>query len=672
MSHGISVSSLLPQTEEARRVRRRADLGSAAAALGIAAAIAAWAMPFSGYWLIVSAGLALGALVASVFVRPCPKLTLVALVVLVLLVLGGIASVPLTLAGLGIAILLRHQPVEGRGLSLALLGLQSSFTGTPEALISNALAPYSLEAVAPALVAAAFIAIPCWRQAPSLVVGAVLTVCVASGARWLEAGPSAEAAIASLPIILVGAWLGAGNSRGSTGWGLILCCALGLSWNVTPPRLGLVNEVSIVLPADRSAPEAIHFHGITEALRFSGLTVNEPSELKEISTGSVVILPWLSVAFAEDEEGFAAEFRALARERRWTVVMFGEHDGMGGLDARAEALAGRPLFHRDLTVPTGNSDTSGQLRASSLRAWPPSAMLNRGATTNVFDARARVLLSADGWWAERDLQEWLWTGDYRWRPGDRGGRLLLAHAVVDLQGATWVAIGDTTPILTRQLIADPRPVLRLLDKATLIPALLADVSLLLGWFAIVLFGRASSRLAWAASFIALSVLWAGLLLPERHAVNGGWRSLNIGESGYEASNFNATLAAEPQLLEQGWDLVRSRNAVNGSVRIPSRPTVSFLLIDGSAEFGNIRLSECWRLGSLNVGESGPRLMDAQACKVEGDVDVIVGERSGAAALLVRSASVPWIIMLDRGFLSGMAPLENARWLQRLMEAARAS
>jgi hypothetical protein len=671
MSRGIPVSGFLPQTDEARRAQGRADLGSAAAALGTAAAIAAWAMPLSGLWLLVSAAFALAAFAASVIARASPKASLAAIVVLGLLVLAGIASVPVTLAGLGIAILLRHQPVEGRGLSLALLGLQSSFAGTPEALISNALAPYGLEAIAPALVAAAFIGIPCWRQAPSLVVGAVLTACVASGARWLEVDPSAEAAIAALPVILVGAWLGAGNSRGSTSWGLILCCALGLSWNVTPPRLGLVDEVSVVLPADRSAPEAIHFHGITEALRFSGLTVNEPSELKEIGPGSVVILPWLSVAFAEDEEGFAAEFRALARERRWTVVMFGEHDGMGGLDTRAEALAGRPLFHRDLTVPPGNSDTSGQLRASSLRAWPPSSMLNRGATTNAFDARARVLLSADGWWAERDLQEWLWTGDYRWRPGDRGGRLLLAHAVVDLQGATWVAIGDTTPILTRQLIADPRPVLRLLDMATLIPALLADVSLVLGWFAFVLFGRETSRLALAASFVALSALWAGLLLPERHAVKGGWRSLNIGESGYEASNFNATIAAEPQLLEQGWDLVRSRNAVNGSVRIPSRPTVSFLLIDGSAEFGSIQISECWRLGSLNVGEGGPRLMDAQACKVEGDVDVLVGERSGAAALSVRGAPVPWIIILDRGFLSGMAPLENARWLRRVMEAARA-
>lgn len=672
MSHGIQVDGFLPQTDEVRRVRRRADLGSAAAAFGTAAAIAAWAMPFSGLWLIVSAGLAFGAVAASVLARACQRAFLVTIVLVGLLVLVGIAPAPLILASVGIAVLLWHQPADAKGLSLALLGLQSSFAGTPEALISNALVPYGLESLAPALVAAAFIAIPCWRQAPILAVGTVLATCVVSGARWLEADPSAEAAIAALPLILIGAWLGAGNSRASTGWGLVLCCALGLSWNVTPPRLGLVDEVSIVLPADRTAPEASHFHGIAEALRFSGLKVNEPSEPKEIRPGAVVILPWLSAALAEDEEGFAAEFRALARERRWTVVMFGEHDGMGGLDTRAEALAARPLFHRDLTVPPGNRDSSGQLRVSALRAWPPSAMLNRGATTNAFDARARVLLSADGWWAERDLQEWLWTGDYRWRPGDRGGRLLLAHAVVDLQGATWVAVGDTTPILTRQLIADPRPVLRLLDMATLMPALLADVGLALGWLAFTLFGRGASRLGWAAGVIALSVLGAGLLLPERHVAKGGWRTLHIGEGGYETSNFNATLAAEPQLLQQGWDLVRSHKSVNGSVGTPSRPTVSFLLVERSAELGGVRLSDCWRLGSLNAGESGPRLMDAQACQVTGDADVLVGERSGTAALLVRGTSVPWIIILDRGFLSEMAPIENARWLQRVMEAARAN
>ena len=672
MSRGISDSGFLQQTDEARRVRGRADLEGAAAALGTAAAIAAWAMPFSGLWLVLSAGLALGAIAASVIARACQKAFLAAMVVLGLLVLAGILSVPFTFGSIGIAILLRHQPVDGRGLSLALLGLQSSFAGTPEALISNALAPYSMEAAAPALVAAMFIAIPCWRQVPLLIVGALLTVCVTSGARWMEAGPSAEAAIGALPVVLVGTWLGAGNSRGSTGWGLILCCALGLSWNVTPPRLGLVDEVSVVLPSDRSAPEAIHFHGIEEALRFSGLKVNELSELKEISPGSVVLLPWLSAAFAEDEEGFAAEFRGLARERRWTVVMFGEHDGMGGLDARAEALAGRPLFHRDLTVPPSNSDTSGQLRASSLRAWPPRTMLNRGATTNAFDVRARVLLSADGWWAERDLQEWLWTGDYRWRPGDRGGRLLLAHVVVDRQGATWVAIGDTTPILTRQLIADPRPVLRLLDMATLIPALLADISLAFGWLAIVLFRSGTGRLGWAASLIALSAISTSVLLPERHAGKGGWRTLNIGESGYEASNFNATLAAEPQLLEQGWDLVRYSDAVNGSVGTPRRPTVSFLLIDRSAELGSLRFSGCWRLGNLNARENGPRLMDAQACQVEGDAEILVGERSGAAALVVRGTSVPWIIILDRGFLSEMSPRANAHWLLEVMRAARGS
>ena len=639
-----------------------------AAALGVAAAIAAWVMPFTGLWLALTPVMALCAVIASIMSRGWHPVLLVAVGIVGLVVLAGIVPLPMGSAGLGLSVLLRHQPRQGMGLSLALLGLQLSFTATPEALVSNALAPVGLEAAAAALIGAAFLAVPCWRQAPIMLGAAVLSVCGAAALRYLEANPVVEAVIAGLPLVLTGVWLSVAKARGSTVGGLLLCLVLGLSWIVTPPRLGLVDQVSIILPADRSAPEAPHFRGIAEALRFSGLLVEEPTDLKDIGRDAVVVLPWLSTTLREDEEAYLSNFRTLANERRWTVVMFGEHDAMGNLDARTQALVGHPIFHRNLTVPPGNGDSSGPLRAADVRPWPVAAMLNRGASTNVFDARARVLLSGDGWWADPDLREWLWTGDYRWRPGDRGGRLVLAHTVNDAQGATWVAIGDTTPILTRQLIADPRPVRRLLDMATLLPAFLMDVGLVLGWLSFVLVHGKWARVGWAAVLITIGALGTGVWLPERYGQEGGWRTLNIGESGYEASNFNASLAAEPRLLDQGWELVRLQAAVTGQIARPSRPTVSFLLVDGSAEVGDVRLSACWRLGNLNAGDGKPWLMDAQACRIDGTAEVLVGEPSGAAVVMVRGGPSPWIIVLDRGFLSESAPPVNAQWLLRAMAA----
>jgi hypothetical protein len=72
-----------------------------------------------------------------------------------------------------------------------------------------------------------------------------------------------------------------------------------------------------------------------------------------------------------------------------------------------------------------------------VRAWSHEAILNRGASVQVSSLWDKVLLSGDGWWAERDLGEWLWVGDYVWQKGDRAGRLALSIAFDD--GASrWV------------------------------------------------------------------------------------------------------------------------------------------------------------------------------------------------------------------------------------------
>ena len=89
----------------------------------------------------------------------------------------------------------------------------------------------------------------------------------------------------------------------------------------------------------------------------------------------------------------------------------------------------------------------------------------------IFD---RILLAGDGWWAEPDIGEWLWVGDYIWRKGERAGRVTLA-AAIEIGGARWVILGDNSPLLNSQLYADPRAAVRIVEMATLWPSFAKDI-----------------------------------------------------------------------------------------------------------------------------------------------------------------------------------------------------
>ena len=83
-------------------------------------------------------------------------------------------------------------------------------------------------------------------------------------------------------------------------------------------------------------------------------------------------------------------------------------------------------------------------------------------------------------------------------------------------------------------------------------------------------------------------------------------------------------------------------------------------------FANARLFKCWRLGSLQVDE-GPYLMDAQACRVDGEADILVGSRNAAAIIAVGEKDDRRILILDTAFLSAKAPKSNRDWLLSTMD-----
>lgn len=57
-------------------------------------------------------------------------------------------------------------------------------------------------------------------------------------------------------------------------------------------------------------------------------------------------------------------------------------------------------------------------------------------------------------------------------------------------------------------------------------------------------------------------------------------------------------------------------------------------------------------------------MDAQACAVSGDAEILIGDQNGAAALRIGRKGGDVILILDRRFLSQNSLPENAEWLLR--------
>lgn len=153
------------------------------------------------------------------------------------------------------------------------------------------------------------------------------------------------------------------------------------------------------------------------------------------------------------------------------------------------------------------------------------------------------------------------------------------------------------------------------------------------------------------------------LLPD--AVQGGsWRSLWRHESAFDERNFNQSLVESPGLLTTDWKLTRPAAPLSGRLALPEQRTVAFALVDGELTVGGTKLSKCTRLGSLAT--EGILLMDAQACRVEGDADVLVGDKDEAAIVKVGSL----ILVLDQNFLGQKAPPSNRTWLEGQLNAGK--
>lgn len=612
--------------------------------LAAGAGVAACTMPLLAPWHLLTVAVAALAMTLCAAPKVRPVVILLGVASLFLVLLGHLPS-PLAASVLAASALGLTRRL---GLAVSILFLNLSTIGSAQALLSDALNVGAMEAAAPALLASfALIVADCRRpQVLISIFGGGLSALAVWVSLQIAKDPASVLALGALPItiaaILVGS-VGEQARRYAFPVAFFFCMALA-TWVGMPPRT--TQEIWILLPDAPDAYEAGFFANYVESLKFAGVQVKQAATPEAIPSGSTLLLPWLTAALPGEER-----IGRLARERRWTVIAAAEHTNYGDVATRINALAGRHLLRRDLTSPPGNTDDSGPLRMPSLQAWPHETTLNRGASVAITSLADKILLQGDGWWAEPDLKEWLWVGDYVWRWEDRAGRLALA-VVSDIEGARWIVIGDNSLLVNQQLIADPRGFMVLLQAASLWPAFTQD--LILAAFA------AALLMGFPLALALLPLI--GMSFAFRDLPSQAWRDTYLREAGFDERNFNKTLAEHPSLFMAN-RLIRMPSPVSGEVSLPNGPVIVFLLLDGSAKIGDVSLDNCRRLGSLSTSE-GPYLMDAQACRIRGKARILIGTQSAAAAIAIPTSGSEAIIILDSAFLSQKAPKVNAEWLLR--------
>lgn len=625
-----------------------------------ATGVGAYVLPSSAPWFVVLNIFALVLLVTAPSGQSRRMIGTGFGIVATLLVLNGTLSAPLAVTFLTAAALAADH--NGRGaFAAALLLMQMSTTATLQEILSAELFKYHIETGGPAIIATIFLlsAYPCrvgWL-APSL----LLVMLLSWMADSTSLSPMAAMILAGSPIVFVSGLLAIAPPPSVRRQWLPFALLLGFisTWMGTPPAAR--GGIFVLLPNSTAKYEETYFQNYIDALQFAGIKASLTTKPDSVPEGATLLLPWLTEALPDE-----GEIKRLARERKWTVILGGEHSNMGGVAERVEHIVGLPALRHDLTTPPGNSDQSGQLRILGIQAWPFQAILNRGASVTAFKLSHKVLLSGDGWWAEPDIGEWLWAGDYVWQRGDRRGRLGLAVAIDDGEGR-FIIVGDNSPLMNRQVIADPRPLLGLLDLATLWPTFGLDMFLaLVGLLATSHFAHKTFRsrpTSWIpASLVAGSILTIGLSTHPSQT----WKATYVAETGFDSRNFNITLAEEPRIWKSGWALRRFQYPVSGILDLTEQCEAAFLLVDSGVTFGDISLRDCRRLGSLSTDE-GATLMDAQVCAVKGNATILLGDASGAAAIGMTSGNRRAIVILDVAFLSQLAPTGNREWLLRQME-----
>lgn len=567
-----------------------------------------------------------------------------------------LVSAPFATAILSASALLKKHRIQ----ALVVLILQTSIADTSVALVSSCLETYHLEAAAPAMLASILLLCAEYKLTTSRALYIPSILLLAFISKNIFSSPAFVMLVSSIPLMALASTslkenISTTSTTKQTVFLSLFIVLLSLSWINCPPRI--FNEGYFYLPDATNSPEYKYFENYQDVANFTGLKLKLSGSLKEIPPDSLVVMPWLTEKVSDE---FKSNLKSLAKEKAWTVILVGEHTNMNGVADLVNSLTTHKTLNDDLTTPPMNQDVSGPLREGGITPWRPDATLNRGASVSINNFTDKILLSGDGWWAEKNIGEWLWVGDYIWQPSDKNGRLSLASLTLDGK-ARWVVLGDSTPFLNRVLLSDPRPAKMVMQLATLWPLFIKDVLIL--FMAIACFLPQSKKRHY---LITLTLIGMNLVWITNEIDASKWESIYIGQSTFDGRNFNAQLSKSKELLNSDWKLIRTTKAITSFDLKTNQDAVVFGLIANKLAIDNAVIDDCHRLGNIKTDE-GPLLMDAQVCKVSGDVDVLIGDENEAAAFIVNIQGKKVIVVLDQKFLAQEAPVENAKWLEKTMK-----
>jgi len=435
-------------------------------------------------------------------------------------------------------------------------------------------------------------------------------------------------------------------------------------------------RVIVWLPDMDNSYESKFFTNYVDTLNMVGLSARQVKNATEVPADSVVLCPWLPSA---DSARFLADVKSLPHAASLTVIVAGEHTNyLGFLDSINPIFSGSK-FNNDTTVPPGNMDSMGAVRTSSLTQFPPAAILNRGASLSLISALSNPIIIAEGIFSDRGpaQPDPLWVGDYRLMPSDPRGWILLAVNFRD--GPVWSLVGDNSFLLNHIVAAQPEALMRYLSLASNRPALLMTLMLLVHGVSIIFISR--NQLAFMRGrkvdnqFVLLIILflvsffflYASRVTDQTYRISteferlrSFWGAFDIRDHSHALVDIAPTLNKEKDTaLFIAEKVFPSMADVSGIAEIH----VGFL--QEGMSYPGFKADNCRRLGGIQLQISEIYLMDAQACNITGDVQILIGAELEVVAFSTNSIPKR-IFIMDKYFLTGSSPRkENIEFIKSL-------
>lgn len=414
-------------------------------------------------------------------------------------------------------------------------------------------------------------------------------------------------------------------------------------------NIGSKKDFFYYLPENVEAYEAKFFKNYSQALRFSNKDFKKLNSIKDLQDNSLLLLPWVS----DLDKNFINMLQQIKdSKKKLTIIIAGEHTNYLGSQKMINQLVGKDILNNDLTVPRGNTDNSGFVRSIDFREWPSKSILNRGSSisSGLFD---KTLMSGDLWFSEPNINEWLWVGDYNWQPSEKIGRLPLA-TITNKKNLTFLIFGDNSFLMNFQIIADPTPLMRVINMSTIIPLIINDFII----FLLIIFFIFNYKF----SLILVITISIYSLFSSKNNNSNLWKNFYMGQSGFDENNFNKHYLDISRKLS-GYSIVRTPYLQKETL-LEKNNAIIFSLIDGQFNLKDLYINDCFRAGSLNYKKI--RIMDGQFCKVKGNYIKIIGDDYRSFIFLYGNKEFNKIVILDRNFLSTKAPLFNVDFIKELL------